>query len=70
MENVEVVETQVTRIATMRAAGRGPVRRALEALVNQGIVGISEAQEIWRDAFGGQLIAVPASSPRQEGRRR
>jgi hypothetical protein len=47
-------------LAVLRAAGRGCVRRRLEALVNAGMLGLAGAQKIYRDAFGGELKAVKA----------
>ena len=42
----------------LRAAGRSAVRRRLEVLVNEGILGVGGAQKVYRDAFGGELKAV------------
>jgi len=57
MKNAEV---RVECLVAMRLAGRGPVRRALEALVNRGVVEVSEAADVWKAAFGGKLVAVSA----------
>lgn len=50
-------------LAELRAAGRGHVRRRLEALVNADIIGLAGAQKVYRDAFGGELMAVKAAKP-------
>jgi hypothetical protein len=51
---------QVECLVALRLAGRGPVRRALEGMVNRGAVTLDEARVAWRDAFGGSLVAVAA----------
>ena len=48
-------------LSVLRAAGRGRVRRRLETLVNEGILGVGGAQKIYKDAFGGELKAVKDS---------
>jgi hypothetical protein len=50
-------------LAVLRAAGRGCVRRRLEALVNAGVLGVAGAQQVYRDAFGGELKAVKDTKP-------
>ena len=45
-------------LALLRRAGRGHVRRRLEKLVNDDIIGFAGAQKIYRDAFGGTLEAI------------
>jgi hypothetical protein len=50
-------------LAVLRAAGRGCVRRRLEALVNAGVLGVAGAQKVYRDAFGGELKAVKDRKP-------
>ena len=52
-------------LVAMRVWGRGNVRRSLESLVNRGIVSVDDAARVWRDAFGGRLIAVPDTSARK-----
>jgi hypothetical protein len=53
-------DVRVECLVAMRLAGRGPVRRALESLVNRGVVEVSEAADVWKAAFGGRLVAVTA----------
>jgi len=43
----------------LRAAGPARVRRRLEALVNNDVLGFTGAQQLWTEAFGGTLIAIP-----------
>jgi hypothetical protein len=57
-----MIDTKILCLSMLRVAGRGRVRRSLEALVNSGRISVSEAREVWAAVFGGQLIAVPATS--------
>jgi hypothetical protein len=53
-------------LSVLRAAGRGAVRRRLETLVNEGILGVGGAQKIYKDAFGGELKAVKDHSKKSD----
>lgn len=53
-------------LSVLRAAGRGAVRRRLEALVNDGILGVGGAQKIYKAAFGGELKAVKDHSKKSD----
>ncbi len=50
-------------LAVIRAAGRAHVLARLESLVNQGMIGVAGAQKVYRDAFGGHVIAVKDMRP-------
>jgi hypothetical protein len=54
-ESTEIISRSLT---LLRRAGRGHVRRRLEQLVNDDIIGFAGAQKIYRDAFGGELKAI------------
>jgi len=56
LERAELVET-------LRSAGRARVRRRLEALVNEDILGVTGAQLVYRNVFGGELKAVKEPRP-------
>jgi hypothetical protein len=45
-------------LEVIRGAGRARVRRRLEAMVNDGILGLAGAQMVYRAAFGDRLVAV------------
>jgi hypothetical protein len=45
-------------LCACRAAGRARVRRRLERLVNEDVIGLAGAQKIYREAFGDHLVAV------------
>jgi hypothetical protein len=53
-------QASTERLASMRLVGEGPARRVLESLVNQGVLEVSEASALWREAFGGRLVALTA----------
>lgn len=50
-------------LAEIRAAGRANVRRRLEALLNDDMLGLKGVQKVWHDAFGGTLMAVKDVRP-------
>ena len=61
LETAELVETHW--VETLRSAGRARVRRRLEALVNEDILGVAGAQLVYRNVFGGELKAVKEPRP-------
>lgn len=61
MVTSEVVK--VDSLAILRAAGPGTVRRRLERLVNDDLLGLAGAQKIYRKAFGIELVAVKEKRP-------
>jgi hypothetical protein len=60
MKNASLLRTEC--LVAMFLAGRGPVRKTLESLVNRGIVAPVEAKRVWRDVFGERLIVASASN--------
>lgn len=64
---VEALQTLAlqTSLLALRKAGRGAVRRRLEVLVNDEVVGVKGAQRVYRDAFGDELVAVKDRSSRR-----
>jgi hypothetical protein len=55
----------VTRIAHIRSHGKAKVRRHLEGLVNRGQITVLAARHVYRDAFGGDLYALPEEHKRR-----
>jgi hypothetical protein len=47
----------------LRVQPKNRVRRRLELLLNDDMIGVAGAQKVYRDAFGDELIAVKDTPP-------